>query len=287
MNEVREPLGRSLHDVLGRCGQLTAVPQAPVSSAAAGISDPELTGALAAAGQLARSWGPVERGPDFLWRGCNETRFDARTRQQISDELRALREALSHVSNEARDVADILRLAATTSFVEARKLVVLLELLDSRPPDVPAEWLTRESLGTVRERLSEVLEIAGVHADACAALERLALTPRALSPASSRVRAMTAADSSTRPRPGPSRRPTLQPSSSGASKRSSRPRASASRRSLPLLGRLAPPWPSGGTEGRSGMHRPWLHWVYSVERSTVRIASGSTGHPVRDRSQAP
>jgi hypothetical protein len=174
MNEVREPLGRSLHDVLGRCGQLTTVPQAPVLAAAAGISDSELSRALAAAGQLARSWGPVERGPDFLWRGCNESRFDARTRQQIGDELRSLREGLDRVSNEASEVADILQLTTTTSIVEARRLVALLELLDARPLDIPAEWLTRESLGTVRERLSEVREIADVHAGARAELERFA-----------------------------------------------------------------------------------------------------------------
>jgi hypothetical protein len=69
MNERREPLGKSVHDVIGELSGLQHLPQAPAcDSIDAALTAVELARIYDAADALPRSWGPVERGDDFLWR---------------------------------------------------------------------------------------------------------------------------------------------------------------------------------------------------------------------------
>jgi hypothetical protein len=88
MNEVRQPLGRSLHDVIGRIAQLQSLSQAPPPRGlGGGLSADLLTNVLIEAGRIARAWGPVERGEDFVWRDLSDTVLDAARSQRAHLEI--------------------------------------------------------------------------------------------------------------------------------------------------------------------------------------------------------
>ncbi|THA80817.1 DUF3320 domain-containing protein [Streptomyces sp. A0592] len=78
MNEERQPLGRTLHDVLGRLALLgrREVPQLTLTSGAAAVTDTLSAAALhevlTAARSVARSWRPVAEGDSFAWWGLRD-----------------------------------------------------------------------------------------------------------------------------------------------------------------------------------------------------------------------
>ncbi|MFJ8078175.1 DUF3320 domain-containing protein [Streptomyces sp. NPDC096176] len=75
MNQVREPLGRTLHDVLGRLVRLEQeeTPQLALSAGKAGKTQKLSAGALQeavhAAHAVSRAWRPAAEGEAFAWRG--------------------------------------------------------------------------------------------------------------------------------------------------------------------------------------------------------------------------
>ncbi|MER5761141.1 DUF3320 domain-containing protein [Streptomyces sp. NPDC002082] len=75
MNEERQPLDRSLYEVLGRLALLDQQDTRRLALGAGGagralaLSAADLQEALAAAGSMARSWRPVTEGANFAWRG--------------------------------------------------------------------------------------------------------------------------------------------------------------------------------------------------------------------------
>ncbi|MFC8916208.1 DUF3320 domain-containing protein [Streptomyces sp. NPDC057116] len=101
MNVTREPLQRSLHDVLGRLVQLERAdtPTLPLT-ARAGDSVPALTaGALqrvdTASRAISRAWRPAAEGESFPWRGLTGTSAH-QVLSEASDALDALRGAGRH-----------------------------------------------------------------------------------------------------------------------------------------------------------------------------------------------
>jgi hypothetical protein len=155
INEVREPLGRSLNAVLGRIAQLQHLPQAEhPSGVTAQLSAEELADIMLAAVRLAGAWGPIERGDDFLWRDLGEIKLDARTQHRVVEEVAEASAALDSLASLAEDVTDALGLESPTEFASIQRLHLLLQHLQHRRP-VPASWLTRGELGSVRERLTE------------------------------------------------------------------------------------------------------------------------------------
>jgi hypothetical protein len=69
-NRIREPLGQSVHRVLGRLSQLQALPALePPSAVTDTLSAEDVASLLARFESLARVWEPAERGDMFEWRG--------------------------------------------------------------------------------------------------------------------------------------------------------------------------------------------------------------------------
>ncbi|WP_251022014.1 DUF3320 domain-containing protein [Streptomyces sp. ISL-10] len=79
MNQTREPIRRTLHDVLGRLVQLeqAGTPQLPLSAqnakTARTLSAAALQEAAAAAQSVSRAWRPATEGEAFPWRGLTRT----------------------------------------------------------------------------------------------------------------------------------------------------------------------------------------------------------------------
>jgi len=144
LNELRPEMGRSLHEVIGRISQLESVPQAPPPDGiGANLSAADLTQILAVSDVLARSWGPVIRGDDFLWRDLLDVRMDARRRYRVAEQMSEASEARQAVEVTVADVCDAIGWPSTSTFAEAEVLLRVLAHLQSRP-DVPDQWLTTD-----------------------------------------------------------------------------------------------------------------------------------------------
>ncbi|MDT4991706.1 MAG: hypothetical protein QOH97_1598 [Actinoplanes sp.] len=91
MNRVRQPLGYSLHHVLGLCAQLIDAPAAPAAESLPLELTPESLGRVRdAADQLRRAWRPAAQRETFLWRDVVDRHpLDARL-YQANDALEGL-----------------------------------------------------------------------------------------------------------------------------------------------------------------------------------------------------
>jgi hypothetical protein len=157
MNEARPGAGRSLHATLGRIEQLAdTVALTPPRSFAATMTEDDLRAALEQAGFLSRAWGPVDRGDDFLWRDA----LPQRPRLRLIPDLRSALEALRQ---DDAAVADQTRLPRRGGVAALRQALPLLERL-AEPPQIPSEWLSRESLIPVEETVAALERAQAEHA---------------------------------------------------------------------------------------------------------------------------
>jgi len=166
VNEVREPLGSSLHDVLGACAELAGVPAAPVPD----VAPPALTPAAmqrirAAADRAVRAWRPAAEGDAFRWRAVTEPEpLDGRL-EKAQHALRALAAAAGRHAAAAEAFG--LRRPA-----DAPALAVLAGHSARRPAGVRDDWLTAASLRPVTRAAEQLRrELAGLDQARAAAEE--------------------------------------------------------------------------------------------------------------------
>ncbi|MGW2569422.1 DUF3320 domain-containing protein [Streptomyces sp. NPDC001537] len=150
MNEVRDPLGRTLHDVLGRVGQLSEAPVAYLSQgddAATGsgatfraetLSDEDLRLIVEATKALSEAWEAVA-DPSFPWR---DLRAGLPHPRPVLEQAQAARDALTTAVARYRDLAPGGVPVTDESGID--RLIALLRLLDVRSP-VPEAWLTTDA----------------------------------------------------------------------------------------------------------------------------------------------
>lgn len=151
INEVREPLGRSLHFVLGRIAQLQDVRPAPhPESLGRSLSAAEFSEVTLETNRLSRAWGPVERGEGFLWRELGGIRLDAGTQRRIGDEIETASIALERLVATGRELAAELGLPPATELPDLQRLLLVLRHLEGRPV-IPVAWLTASALAPIRD----------------------------------------------------------------------------------------------------------------------------------------
>ncbi|VXC54388.1 conserved hypothetical protein [Arthrobacter sp. 9AX] len=158
MNEIRRPLGRSLHDVLGRLAQLTDFDAYPTG-------DPKVLGSLSAedlaelhmaATSLSKVWRPAEDGESFAWRGLAG---EGLTQAQIKD----LDSAVSSLSQATERLLRTVHLfdaqmpfwtvGLDSAGVQSRTLLTSL-LRDRRK--VPPAWLSAANLAPLLARMEKL-----------------------------------------------------------------------------------------------------------------------------------
>lgn len=153
MNVVRQPLGRSLHQVLGAVAALHANPQAPVPNGFGLDLSPEtISSILDTAANLGRAWAPVERGDDvFLWRELRDPTLSAARRGEIEKDLDKAAMALTTLQARVGLIDSELGLGWYDGPTDAERLLDLLVLLDDRPV-IPLEWLCADGIEDVEHR---------------------------------------------------------------------------------------------------------------------------------------
>ncbi|MGV9692904.1 DUF3320 domain-containing protein [Streptomyces sp. NPDC003444] len=156
MNQTREPLQRTLHDVMGRLIQLDQqdVPRLPLTSPNArtvrSLSASALVDITSAAEALGRSWRPAVEGDAFPWRGL----IDPSPHQALSEASDALDAVRTTVARRPFATAgeEPLDVRALEQFAQA-----LRARLPARDPD-PAEGLPEDVSG----RLSQLADLFGL-----------------------------------------------------------------------------------------------------------------------------
>jgi len=170
MNEVRQPLGLSLHEVIGRQQALSELPQAPVARAnGARLGAHELQVIREHTGRLSRSWGPVERGDAFVWRDLDALEGSATDRHVLERQVAEASERLQALHSLATTHASALFLDPPASFHDSRHLLLLLDALANRRI-VPAAWLTSDVLDAVERRIGKLRALVAPYQESTHAL---------------------------------------------------------------------------------------------------------------------
>ena len=150
MNRPRDPLGYSLHDILGMIATSHG-PGRPGDRPCPGADlTVEVFGEIRqTAAALAAAWRPAAQGRSFVWRGVTEQgSLDARLYQAAS----AL-EALTGMTRLNETLAEVTGLTRPS---DAGALAGLLSHLLAWPPGMPDEWLTAGTLDPAEASVAQV-----------------------------------------------------------------------------------------------------------------------------------
>lgn len=140
MNEVRQPLNMSLHQVLGLYANLTTVPIAPVpEKAPTGLTEAEYLGIQETLSKLIRAWRPAAQGKSFLWREITDE-------QSLEVRLYQAESALEELRGTVALNADLVDAFGLTKPSDTLRLSDLIEHQHgSRPARAIEHWLTSET----------------------------------------------------------------------------------------------------------------------------------------------
>lgn len=186
MNEIREPLNRSLHSVLGALATLVEVPSAPQPDVSAKeLSQSDFIAVQEISLQLDRAWRPAAQGTSFLWR-------DAVDESSLDIRLYQAEQALVQLRDSAELNTDLLVAFGLWKPSDAPLLIALLaHQHQGHPATVLEPWLTtpdwanlvaaRVSLGkridAIQAAEREVVEAAGVDWTAFPATQTIPASP--------------------------------------------------------------------------------------------------------------
>lgn len=151
MNEKREPLGMSLHEVLGRISQLAAAPHAPIPSTGIHqISADDYWQFQEISKTLHLSWRPAEQGSSFLWRDVTAT-------EPLEERLFAVRNAVEELRAAVEVNPTLVGEFELNTPSQSVKLARFLTLQhNERPSGVPDTWLTTDSHTATEATITEV-----------------------------------------------------------------------------------------------------------------------------------
>ncbi|MFC4070266.1 DUF4011 domain-containing protein [Actinoplanes subglobosus] len=163
MNEIRQPFGASLHEVIGRSAALAGVPAAPAPAISPGSLTPEVMHRIReATEQLSRSWRAMSGGDGLLWR-------DVTTREPLDPALSRAEKSLAALARTARTADPAAKAFRLGRPSDAATLARLAEHAGARPERVTDAWLTAADLDPIRkaaDRRGDALAAAAQAADA-------------------------------------------------------------------------------------------------------------------------
>lgn len=186
MNELRQPLGITLHDAIGRVSAFNDLPQAPLSAFPAAVIDSDTYNRiLSLAADLSRAWGPVARADGFLWRGVLFDYSLVGGKRLASERVDAALDRLNQMRRIVDSASADLELWWNEAPSQAPHLGSVLRSLASRPA-LPSRWLTISSLKLLSNRVEDLRTSSATHTRSVEELEKLVGRGwRTIAPASS------------------------------------------------------------------------------------------------------
>ncbi|MBG0562771.1 DUF3320 domain-containing protein [Actinoplanes aureus] len=150
--EVRDPLGRSLHDVIGELARLADVPEAPAPGLQAGaLTEAALERIHEATGRLAQAWRPATERSGYRWREVAE-------RESLDDALFLAQLTLEDLAEAAAPNAALAAAFHVRLPADAAALSELAAHATRRPAEVADSWLTGPTLRPVRQAADDLAE---------------------------------------------------------------------------------------------------------------------------------
>ncbi|MEU4692673.1 DUF3320 domain-containing protein [Actinoplanes sp. NPDC023714] len=152
VNEVRDPLGRSLHDVVGTLSRLSdaALPDAPTAGIqAAALTEQALDRIRGAAERLEGAWRPANERSGFRWREVIE-------RAPLDEVLQLAQMALDDLAGASSPNAAIATAFHLRLPSDAPALAEAAEHAARRPRGVEDGWLTAVALRPVRQAAEDL-----------------------------------------------------------------------------------------------------------------------------------
>ncbi|AEV86399.1 regulator [Actinoplanes sp. SE50] len=145
VNEPREPLGLSLHQVAGRHALLSGVPESPAPGLQPlALTETALDRVLAAAEQLSGAWRPATERSGFRWREVIE-------KEPLDGALHEAQVALEALTEATEAFGPLAAAFHVRLPVDAEELARLVAHAATRPAEVPDHWLTAVALRPIRE----------------------------------------------------------------------------------------------------------------------------------------
>lgn len=175
MNDRREPLGRSLHEVLGRVAGLHRLPQGPLPTGIGlDLDEEHLASILTTAGQLGRAWTPVTKGDEFLWRQLSDLDPSPAHKREAAGKVEAAELAATSLRDRTREVAESLGLPWRDTPSHTTALIEILELLQSpERADADGRWLGADDLEAEHARATALGEAVNAYSACSAQLEQV------------------------------------------------------------------------------------------------------------------
>lgn len=174
-NEIRQPLGHSLHWVFGRLEQLAAVGDVPIPELISDdLSAARLEELTEQASRLASAWGPVTRGTGFFWRDLCDPPGAQRRVSSIAHDIDAVIASLSRIRLEAGLIADELFFEPPTTETDLIIMATLSRLALERPPGVQVEWLTASDFDAIETRIAYLADESRCYEERSGRLQELA-----------------------------------------------------------------------------------------------------------------
>ena len=160
VNEIRSPLGKSLHDVIGEFAKLSAVPSAPIPTASvnSSLSAQRVLEIEDAARQLSRVWGAVDAPNQFVWRGLKSPRATLTSRVDVLGKVDRVLEALSAIQEMIEITCEDTGIPSPDTVIQMRAISKLRDL-DSDMSTIPVEWLTADDFDAFLEESRKSLHL--------------------------------------------------------------------------------------------------------------------------------
>ncbi|MBI3946754.1 MAG: DUF3320 domain-containing protein [Armatimonadetes bacterium] len=146
LHEVREPLGKSVFEVLGQLASLEDAPSLSLRMDDHGVLTPARTQrAEELVQRLVPVWGVVEEGAAFPWRGCRETTYAFGVRERWTAKLTGLGKSIQTIVKVAPQLSGALELDAPSDLSHVGRLIEIGKHVVSTPQP-PAHWLAGADL---------------------------------------------------------------------------------------------------------------------------------------------
>lgn len=144
-HQIREPLVRSVFDVLGELAELSTAPAVAAPDCdAASLSSLIIDTADQLAHRLSRVWKVAVEGPEHPWCGCVVGSFTLETRTQVSTILHNAVQALKGVMTEATRISKLYESDEPHTHQDIAWMLQVAELLKDAPV-LEENWITDES----------------------------------------------------------------------------------------------------------------------------------------------
>jgi very-short-patch-repair endonuclease len=159
VNEVRQPLGRSVHDIIGEIVSIDSFPVGELATLdASDMSAGRLHEMVEQAERLSENWAPIEHGSAFVWRDMVPEAASRASVVRCRTLVEDYRSSLAALQNLCEQIHAELHIVDVPAPDDIDWLSELIDLIEGRP-SVSPDWLTASDLDAASESVERFAEL--------------------------------------------------------------------------------------------------------------------------------